>query len=69
MKRTITILIAVLMLIGLLPSSNVRGQDSVFLPAIFRPDPERVALVALYESTDGGNWSFKDNWLSDTVFG
>ncbi|MCY3900204.1 MAG: hypothetical protein OXF86_16625, partial [Caldilineaceae bacterium] len=25
---------------------------------------ERAALVALYEATDGANWSHNDNWLS-----
>ncbi len=25
---------------------------------------ERAALVALYEATDGANWTHKDNWLS-----
>ena len=27
------------------------------------PDSERAALIALYEDTDGDNWSHSDNWL------
>ena len=29
------------------------------------PNPDRAALVALYEATDGDNWTNKANWLSD----
>ena len=29
------------------------------------PDPDRAALVALYEATDGPNWTNNDNWLTD----
>ncbi len=28
-------------------------------------NPERAALVALYEATDGPNWENNENWLSD----
>ena len=55
------------MLCGLLPGSIAQGQDSNFLPAIFKPFSERAALVALYESTDGRYWWFNQNWLSDSV--
>ncbi|HUU05072.1 MAG TPA: fibronectin type III domain-containing protein [Patescibacteria group bacterium] len=27
------------------------------------PDARREALIALYKSTNGGNWTHKDNWL------
>ncbi len=30
-----------------------------------RPSADRAALVALYESTDGANWTDRTNWLSD----
>ena len=29
------------------------------------PNPDRAALVALYEATDGDNWTNNTNWLSD----
>ena len=32
------------------------------------PD-ERAALVALYNATDGTNWVFNTNWLSDKPVG
>ena len=32
------------------------------------PD-ERAALVALYNATDGTNWVFNTNWLSDKPMG
>ena len=28
-------------------------------------NPDRAALVALYNATDGPNWAEKDNWLTD----
>ena len=37
------------------------------LPAIGETD--RAALVALYEATDGANWTSNDNWLSDRSIG
>ena len=30
---------------------------------------DRVALTALYDATDGANWNFSDNWLSDRPLG
>ncbi|WP_419947656.1 Ig-like domain-containing protein [Candidatus Palauibacter sp.] len=33
------------------------------------PNPDRAALVALYESTDGPNWLVNDNWLTDAPIG
>ena len=32
-------------------------------------NPDRAALVALYEATDGGNWTDNTNWLSDRPLG
>ena len=32
-------------------------------------DPDRDALVALYNATDGENWSFNANWLSNRPLG
>ena len=32
-------------------------------------DPERAALVAIYEATDGPNWHNNRNWLSNTSVG
>ena len=29
------------------------------------PETDREALVALYNATDGPNWTFDNNWLSD----
>ncbi len=32
-------------------------------------NPDRAALVALYEATDGPNWVNNDNWLTDAPLG
>ena len=32
-------------------------------------ETDREALVALYNATDGENWTFSDNWLSDAPLG
>ena len=32
-------------------------------------NPDRAALVALYEATDGPNWVSSDNWLTDAPLG
>ena len=32
-------------------------------------DPQRAALEALYEATDGPNWTNANNWLTDTPLG
>ena len=39
------------------------------LLAITSPETDREALVALYNSTDGPNWNFNDNWLIDAPLG
>ena len=33
------------------------------------PNPDRAALVALYEATDGPNWVNSENWLTDAPLG
>ena len=43
----------------------------VLIPPAEKPAPqepaaaESAALTALYEATDGANWTRNDNWLSD----
>ncbi len=32
-------------------------------------DTDKAALVALYNATDGANWSDNSNWLSDAPIG
>ncbi len=32
-------------------------------------DPELLALIALYATTDGGNWTNNTNWLSSEPIG
>ena len=32
-------------------------------------NPDRAALVALYNATDGPNWKWSDNWLTDVPLG
>ena len=34
-------------------------------PSVGTPESDRAALVALYEATDGENWTNRTNWLSD----
>ena len=45
----------------------VLGAAAVMLTACASPDKE--ALVALYNATDGDNWTKNDNWLSDAPIG
>ena len=33
------------------------------------PNPDRAALVAFYEATDGPNWVNSENWLTDAPLG
>ncbi len=46
-------------------SGSARGTAEITVG----PDPERAALVALYEATDGPNWVEADNWLTDAPLG
>ena len=43
------------------------GAAAVTLTACAYPD--REALIALYNATDGDNWTNNDNWLSDAPIG
>ena len=38
-------------------------------PTTVDPNPDRAALVAFYEATDGPNWVNNDNWLTDAPLG
>ena len=52
-----TVLAGLLTLIGMLGwAGEARAQDSA---------TDRAALVALYNATDGANWTNNTNWLSD----
>ena len=42
---------------------------TVSLPPSGSPESDRAALVALYEATDGANWTNNTNWLSDRPIG
>lgn len=33
---------------------------------VMTPSPDRETLIAIYNSTDGPNWTQQDNWLSET---
>ncbi len=46
----------------------VRYSEDCSQPAGSIPISEYNALVELYHSTDGNNWSFKTNWLDTTNF-
>ena len=51
------------------PNNDLAYLD---LPDCDTPTPaseERAALVALYEATDGANWTLSANWLSDRPLG
>ena len=37
--------------------------------AVTVEDPDRAALVALYNATDGSNWTRNDNWVTGTPLG
>ena len=61
-------------LTGCVPSvlRDVAVNDLARLGLPFCPYQEaedRAALIALYRSTDGGNWSDNTNWLSDARLG
>ena len=48
---------------------TARDPDSLEARAVFTVEvtenPDRAALVALYEATDGPNWTNNENWLTD----
>ena len=45
---------------------SVQGTAEITVgPDLVGPDPDRAALVALYNATDGPNWVNNENWLTD----
>ena len=48
-------------------SGSATGSATVTVAEVANPD--RAALVALYEATDGPNWQNNDNWLTDAPLG
>ena len=57
------------------PKNDLDALGLPFCAATTTPEPDgdpasdREALVALYQATDGDNWSSNDNWLSDGPIG
>ena len=47
----------------------IRIIDNDETPRTPITDPDRAALVALYEATDGANWKNNTHWLSDQAAG
>ena len=45
-------------------SGDARGISEITVE-----NPDRAALVALYEATDGPNWANNENWLTDAPLG
>ena len=43
-------------------STTSKAWSTAKIPS---PNPDRAALVALYEATNGANWKDNTNWLSD----
>ena len=51
-------------------AGNARGTTEITVKnEVTAKDPDRAALVALYEATDGPNWVNSDNWLTDAPLG
>ncbi|MYA42704.1 MAG: hypothetical protein F4087_01420 [Gemmatimonadetes bacterium] len=48
-------------------SAEARSAQGTAQITVFNPD--RAALVALYEATDGPNWLNNENWLTDAPLG
>ena len=60
------------------PDSGVRDQQgwraqeltvTVEVPPTLAPTSDRAALVELYKATNGDNWKYNTNWLSDKPLG
>ena len=51
------------------PSYNSVVINALSLAGLRTCSPDRAALVALYNSTDGANWATSTNWLSDRPIG
>ena len=43
--------------------------DASGVAEVIVENPDRAALVALYEATDGPNWTINTNWLTDAPLG
>ena len=50
-------------------TNNCSTAVRVTVGAAAPVSPDRAALVALYNATDGPNWVFNDNWLSERPIG
>ena len=64
-------------LVGCVPP-NLRGVPYIDVPqpglafcpvGVLTPSADRAALVALYEATDGANWTDNTNWLTEKPVG
>ena len=52
------------------PTPTTAGTtESIATPDATSVETDREALVALYNATDGPNWTIDDNWLSDEPLG
>ena len=49
--------------------NNIWGHGFAVLPLLPEANPDRAVLVALYEATNGNNWTNNTNWLSDRPLG
>ena len=56
--NVVTRLLLAVALVALLASASAANQLGI-------PDTEYQALVALYNGTNGPNWTCHDNWLTD----
>ena len=45
-------------------AGQASGSAAVAVSAVAVSDPDRAALVALHEATNGRNWTHRDNWLT-----
>ena len=50
-------------------ASDPAGLTATQTIAVTVQHPDRAALVALYEATDGPNWANNENWLTDAPLG
>ena len=50
-------------------SAKVTGRTVIMVVARFVTNSDRAALVALYEATDGPNWTNNESWLTDKPLG
>ncbi len=55
--------------VATITASAGSGQGTAEITVMDLMDPDRAALVALYEATDGPNWANNENWLTDAPLG